>query len=512
MVEGAPIGKLSKWNPSSAWLSAFGILSVVGLCVISALMLWQMRWDTARKAEITSRSLVQVLSRDIDRNIDLYNIALRTVIEGIQRPEVMDAAPQLRHMLLFDRITTAPGFGYILVLDQNGNVIANSQTLGPTSINVADREYFQHFAANADDNLHVSAPVISRVSGQWMLTLSRRISNAEGAFQGVVTGGIYLSYFHSLFSSVDVNNPGTVTLSGPGGTIVMREPYEPKQIGTSISQTVSYKDIIKTKSGSFTGPAMLGTGDRLFVFTQIQDLPLYLSVALPLHDIYAGWWWKALALGFVVLALSATIIALIWRLGRELFHRTQAEQITAALNIELKKLATTDALTGLFNRRQFDISLSREWRRAVRNHHQLSLLILDADYFKGFNDRYGHQKGDEALQLIARSIEAAIDRSHDIACRIGGEEFAVVLPDTDAAGAIVVAERIRTSVLGWKVPHAVNPHALLTISGGLAHILETSVVDPTTLMAAADQALYKAKAGGRNQVRASANNSSPSMG
>ncbi|MHC2016225.1 sensor domain-containing diguanylate cyclase [Methylobacterium sp. CM6247] len=489
------------WTQSALWLGALNLFSVIGLCAISAFMLWQMRLDAEQRTEITSRSLVEVLARDIARNIELYDLSLQATVDNLQLTEVLQASPKLRHLILFDRAISAAGFAYVLVLDRNGNVIANSQTLGPISFNAADREYFRHFADGANDGLYISKPVISRLSGQSVLVMSRRLSNADGSFAGIVTGGIQIDYFRDLLSSAKAEHAGTVTLYGPDGTVVMRTPLGSHPLGTSVMQTPSYQKILTAKSGSFVGPAMVGEGDRHFVFAQIGNYPLRLSTSVAPTQIYADWWKNALGLGFVVLSLCGTTVVLTWLFGRELSYRKRSEQVTAALNVELEQMATTDALTGLANRRRFDEVLAREWRRSVRSQQPLSLILLDADHFKGFNDRYGHQKGDEALKLIARSIEAAIDPIHDLACRIGGEEFAVILPATDAVGAEIVSERIREAIAGWREPHAANPHGVLTVSGGLAQIPQMRAADPAALIAIADRALYEAKAGGRNQIR-----------
>lgn len=491
------------WTHSAAWLGTFNLLAIMGLCAASAVMLWQMRLDAARQAEVAARSLIDVLERDIARSIELYDLSLRRVVEGMRWPEVMAASPELRHLILFDRATSAAGFAYVLVLDRNGNVTASSQSLKPPSITAADRDYFRYFAEGGEDKLHINAPIVSRISGDLVLTLSRRLSQPDGRFAGVVTGGIKLQYFRNLFSAAGRSRPEILTLYGPGGTIVMRAPYSPSVIGVQVTGSESYRKIMSSAHGSFVGPAFIGQGEWHFIFKHIGAHPLQLSVAVPSSVIYANWRQKAFVLGSVVLCLCAVTILLTVLFGRELRQRRRAEQAMVSLNRELELLAATDALTGLCNRRRFDEALAREWRRAVRTQRPLSLILLDADHFKGFNDHYGHQKGDEALKLIARSIEASIDSSQDIACRIGGEEFAVILPDTDAGGAQRVAERIRQAVSGWGVPHAANPSGILTISGGLAQIPHTPAVDQAALVAAADQALYEAKAMGRNQVRRS---------
>jgi diguanylate cyclase (GGDEF)-like protein len=491
-------------TPSGRWLSLVNIFCVFGLCVVSAAMLLDLRKDAARQADITSRSLVQVLGRDIARNIDLYDLSLREIVEDLKRPDVLGASPELRQMLLFNRAATAPGFGRIVVLDRAGNLILSSALPLVANFVGRDREYFRYFAAHADDGLHVSPPSISSVSGKQVVVLSRRLSNADGSFAGVVAGAIQLNYFRELFAAVGADHAGTVTLYNGGGSILMREPFSAQDIGTSVASTPSYSVMTKAKSGSFDGPAMVGRGERHFVFTQVGDLPLTLSTALSPEEIFAGWRWKAISLGAIVLSLGAVTVVLTWLFRNELRDRKTAEQVTAALNVELQKLAVTDALTGLFNRRCFDEALSREWRRAVRMRRPLSLLLIDADFFKGFNDRYGHQKGDEALKLIARSIEASTDPSNDVACRIGGEEFAIIFPDTDLASAGLAANRIRAAIGGWKLPHAASSYGVVTISGGLANVSSTGTGDIAGLFSAADKALYKAKQSGRNRIETAA--------
>ena len=503
MMIRSPFAPFKRWTHSTRWLTGFNLACVAGLCSVSAVMLWDMHEDATQRTQITSRSLLQVLERDIARNIELYDLSLQAVVDGMKRAEVAQAAPELRHMILFDRSATGLGFGFIMVLNASGDVVLNSQSVTPRVLNRADGEYFQYFAAHSDDGLHVSPPAISRLTGKWVVMLSRRLSNPDGSFAGVVAGAIHLDYFRGLFAAAGVARIGTVTLYGPGGSILMREPFDQQLLGESVANQPSYQRILAHQNGSFVGPAMVGEGERRFVFTHVGDQPLQLSTAIPPADIYADWWQKALALGGTVLALCGATIGLTWLFRCELDRRRTAEVATIALNVELELLATTDGLTGLSNRRRFDEVLAREWSRAVRTSQPLSLILLDADSFKGFNDRYGHQRGDEALKLIARAIEAVIGRSGDTGYRVGGEEFAVILPDTDKEGARIVASRIQQAVVGWKLPHASSNHGVLTVSCGLAQIPEAVAMEPAGLFRAADAALYEAKRSGRNCVRVS---------
>ncbi|WP_158811500.1 diguanylate cyclase [Beijerinckia sp. L45] len=387
----------------------------------------------------------------------------------------------------------------IVVLDEKGDAIASSQA-PLMSFNEADSECFRYFQSRSDDSLHISPPMISPNSGKPVVVLSRRLSAPDGSFAGVVAGAILLDYFRGLFTAVGADRAGTVTLYGPNGLIVMREPFSAEAIGTSVAETPSYRKMTGERSGSFRGPAMVGAGDRYFVFAQVGDLPLKLSVGLSPDEVFSAWRWKAISLGGIVLCLCGVTMILSWLLRRELGRRDLAERATAAVNAELEKLATTDALTGLFNRRRFDEVLAREVRRALRTGRPLSLLLLDADCFKGFNDRYGHQKGDEALRVIARAIAAGSDPTGDIACRIGGEEFAVIFPDTELASAEFVANRIRAAVAGFRLDHEANAHGILTVSGGVAQMPFRGIADDKGIVAAADTALYGAKRGGRNRI------------
>jgi len=170
-------------------------------------------------------------------------------------------------------------------------------------------------------------------------------------------------------------------------------------------------------------------------------------------------------------------------------------------NLMLQRLMNSDGLTGLSNRRHFDEYLELEWRRAMREQQQLSLLMIDVDYFKAYNDTFGHLAGDEALRRVAEAIRGSCSRPSDLPARYGGEEFALVLPNTSPGGARLVAEKLRQSVLGLAIEHtAPAAGAYLTVSVGLATQVPAIGSLCRQLISAADKGLYQAKNGGRNQV------------
>jgi diguanylate cyclase (GGDEF)-like protein len=196
---------------------------------------------------------------------------------------------------------------------------------------------------------------------------------------------------------------------------------------------------------------------------------------------------EASRIGATIMALIVFVLAVTLFLAREISRRAQAED-------KLEELATTDALTGLKNRRKFDATIDTEWRRAIRQRTPLALLMIDADHFKAYNDTFGHQAGDQVLVGIAICISDSVRRAGDCTARYGGEEFAALLPGLSSAEALAVAETIRLKVELWSQEPEVT-----TVSIGVASLTPTAMIDWAELVGAADKALYAAKAGGRNQ-------------
>ncbi|MEW5756490.1 MAG: diguanylate cyclase [Pseudomonadota bacterium] len=169
-------------------------------------------------------------------------------------------------------------------------------------------------------------------------------------------------------------------------------------------------------------------------------------------------------------------------------------------NAVLQRLSVLDGLTGVANRRHFDEVLQQEWKRASREHAPMSIILLDIDYFKKFNDNYGHQGGDDCLRRVARAISKIIKRPGDLFARYGGEEFVAVLPQTDLAGAAIIAEEMRRSVEQENIPHGHSGAAdHVTISIGVATVTVSDGLEPLEAVEMADKALYMAKEQGRNR-------------
>lgn len=185
--------------------------------------------------------------------------------------------------------------------------------------------------------------------------------------------------------------------------------------------------------------------------------------------------------------------------------RTVRNRVRAHLTLKhqadlLRRLATADGLTGLPNRRQFDERMVVEWQRARRSGARMALLMIDIDHFKAFNDSVGHLAGDDCLRAVAVAIDSAMRRPGDLAARLGGEEFGCILPDTDAAGAVSVADRAQQAITRLRIAHPASAHGAVSASIGVAVATPADGGQPADLLKAADAQLYAAKRDGRARI------------
>ncbi len=473
---------------------AISIVLASAMLAIAVWVLAQMRDDALRRAQDSVYNVSLLIERDVSRNLEIYDLSLRAVIDGLKQPGVLGLSPALRQMVLFDGSASAKDLGSILVTDELGNVVFDSLGSPPRHLNLADRDYFKVQRDSPNVGLYVSHPFVPKSkSGERSIALSRRITRADGSFGGVVLGTMRLTYFQRLFDGMNLGAGGSMALMLSDGTMLMRRPYDPKIIGINLTGTANYSRFAEQPSGDFFGTAAIDSVERWYAFRHIDMYPLILDVALSTRDIYVGWRHRAWIIGSLIAALDATLIAFAVLLTQQLRRRLAAEE-------ELRQLARTDGLTGLNNRRSFEERADEEWRRAQRNGWALSMLLIDVDSFKGFNDLYGHSAGDDALIAVARSIAQSVRRPGDTAARYGGEEFAVLLPDTDLFGALRIAEKIRAAVQALGLRHVASTHHTLTVCLGVACTEGQAFATSRALVNAADEALYAAKDAGRNRV------------
>jgi diguanylate cyclase (GGDEF)-like protein len=473
----------TRWRLSAKLLIASSVATVIGFSAICTNVMLDMRHGEEELARQMLENLGAGIDADIGRNIELYDQSLRAVTSNLVMPEIKDVSKEIRHLILFDHATTAKHFGAIQVFDASGQLTIDASSLDPRPENRSDEEYFQVHRNNPDEGLFVSRPMLHR--GAYSIVLSRRIADADGRFLGVVAGSIRFSYFHELFDRLNLNPDDTITVLRRDRTIIMRKPFDLDVIGKNLANLRAWNPVILKDTESFAGQGPVDATPRLYV-RRSSTGPLYVVVGKPLDAVFRLWQREATRIGAIMGALILFVVGTTLFLAREIGRRAQAED-------KLEEMATTDALTGLKNRRKFDTEMDAEWRRAARNKTPVALLMIDADHFKTYNDTYGHQAGDQVLVGIAICISDSVRRAGDCPARFGGEEFAVLLPGISATDALGVAENIRRKVEHW------SEDLVTTVSVGVASMIPVAGFDWSHLVEAADKALYAAKANGRNQ-------------
>ncbi|APW37749.1 GGDEF domain-containing protein [Rhodoferax koreense] len=475
-------------------LIASGGVGVAAILVIVGLLLSTLRDDATLAAQRSASNLIQLIEADIRRNTELYDLAIQGVIAAEKIPRAPDLPPETEHALKFARVATTRFMGGLLRLNATGDVIADSAYPVPRQRNFADRDYFLKHRNDTDLGLQIGRPIRGRMNDQdWRITFSRRVSDTKGRFDGIIVGGMRVAYFDQLFAPLQIGAKGAINLLRTDGILMARRgpSGEPVPVGQDFSQYPNFQRILREGEGSFLGQSNLDRQGRFYTFARLGDLPLILVVALSADEAYAQWSRAATVIGAMTLALCLGVIGVVWLMLRELQQRRANERKLTALSL-------TDGLTGLANRRHLDEVLESQSRLSARNTAPLSLLMIDVDHFKAFNDRYGHRSGDLVLSRLARVIQGVLHRPCDLAARYGGEEFAVVLPDTDAQGAMQVAEGIRAAVEAH--PAGAPGETSNTVSIGVASRILAQEISIDQFVKEADDALYAAKRAGRNRV------------
>lgn len=486
-------------SPATRLLSPQGVIvcSVLLLLFVwafSGWVLYKSRHDAYDRARENARNLVLVIERDIARNIELYDLSLQAVVDGVGDPEVMALPARLRNEVLFDRAASGKYLGTIYVINEHGDIVLNSRSIPAHTGNFADRNYFVYHREHPGGGLRISKPYASRLrQGALTIALSRRITRPDGTFGGVVVGTLGIDYFRTLLDGLSVGRDGTAAVIETNGVLITRLPYDAKMVGRDVSDSPLFARALADNDGSFTGIASIDGIRRLYVYKHLAGLPIIIDVAPAESDIYAEWQHRAARLALLMTVFTAIIIAGALLLSRELHWRQQAEA-------RLQRLVRTDSLTGLGNRGAFDETLLNEWSRAHRSRQSLSLLFVDIDQFKPYNDCYGHQAGDDVLRQVGQCLALCVHRPADDVARYGGEEFVVTLPDTDAEGATAIAEHMRRAVYDLRIEHTGSPCGRVTVSIGVATAQGHTIDTGDALVKIADAALYRAKSTGRNRV------------
>lgn len=504
-------GLHDKKRPLIAAMSLAMLLICLALAGACAWLVWSSHAIRLRDAEVATENMARTLASQANTAFKIADVMLDDIVERSQREGTTGAAGQRLNGYLAHLTHKVPEVHGLFVYDEDG--IWNATSLGTPQIgNNSDRDYFIYHHNNKQTGTLISAPIRSRSTGHWIIPVSRRLEHGDGSFAGVALATLRLDSFERVYDSLDLGTSGTVFFALENGTLIYRRPFQEKLIGTDLSRGSMFRSYYQ--HGPASTRMLVATVDgveRLYSYRRLDDFPVIVATALSKQDIFAQW--RTFSAQIVAGTLGA-LAALAWffrKLIRQVAIRDHVEtelrvasQELEKANADLQTMAMKDGLTGLANRRSFDNVLDYELKRARRGHQAVSLLMLDVDFFKKFNDRYGHVAGDACLQAVAGAIAGNAVRSADTVARYGGEEFAVILPNTDMAGAQVVAEAIREAIVALALPHAdgVEQHVSASIGVATAVPGEHAGIGKLELMHQADAALYQSKNAGRNRVTA----------
>jgi len=378
----------------------------------------------------------------------------------------------------------------IRLLDESGGVYFLPGKSDAPLHNLAQSDFFIAAAGQKEGKIFVGVPFLTPVLKRWVIPVSFPL-RAKPHGISVIVAVITLKTFAELFETARDKPNGSITLLRRDGTVMARSPQVEGMLGKSIAAGALISNLIKEKSrGDIVKVGDIDGRSRLLNYESMPDFPLITVVTADMDDILLPSSQYAAYAGLVALALTLLMLTLA---VQALLHL----RLVADTHMKLSSEAATDVLTGVANRRSLLRFAGNETLRAQRYGRPLSLLMLDLDRFKEVNDRFGHQWGDEVLKQAAAVIQSVL-RGTDLLGRYGGEEFAVMMPETSAEEAASVAERIREKISQIMLDTG-NDKISVRVSIGVA-TLSPEELEVQSLINRADAALYSAKREGRDRV------------
>lgn len=476
-----------------------------GLIVVLALEGWQL-YQSYRQGFFQARQAAINLTRATEAHVHSAIRQADTLLVGIVERSEWEELDNLNvprmQLYLKRQITVLPQLHGLFIYDRDGNWLVTDKDSIPPNANNADREYFIYHRTHTDGGVHVGKVITSRSTGELIIPVSRRINNPDGSFAGVALATLKVEYFNDFYSQFRTSKEDAFTLAYEDGTILVRRPFLANVIGTSIAHGPIFTDYLpKSASGSALIASSVDGKERMYSYQRFNDLPLVAIAGISAQAIRLPWW-RQLTVAAVVLALiGLSMLAFARVLLQQISRSEVAEREIRSAHAALEKFSLEDALTGLANRRRLDEVLAQELGRVRRTHAPLGVIMLDIDYFKLFNDRYGHVAGDACIQAVAQVLAGHARRAEDLPARYGGEEMMLLLPGASEANTREIADSIRHTVFELAREHLGSPLGVVTVSLGVTVAYPKQTEDDVAaLIRQADTALYQAKSLGRNQV------------
>ena len=611
-----PSGSLNRHIAPSVIVILFAL--VMSACVLGV-VIWKAldaKATTLERGQTSTQNLAHSLIEHAAHTIQSADISMSGIVEFLK---YSTPQPQRFNQYLSNIVEALPQIREMGVIGPDGSWLYSSLPETPRHNN-ADRDYFIYHRDTVGPAMRINAPLNSRLTGRSTIILSKRLSQPDGSFAGVLVAAIDNDYFSSFYSRFDLGPGSAICLIRSDGALLIRWPDS--GTGTDLSKTELFSSQLKLSSlGYYRTISPFDGGAKYFGYEEAKQYPIVVTVARSENELLSSWR-KALRtdalVGGAILSMIVLLAALLsWQfrfrikteralreretryrlladniadivilldrngvllyvspsvepvlglrgpdlVGRSCFdlvyiedrervlsataqldapdstntvafriaradgsiawieinfklaaehssqeqvkfvgvlrdvtQRKMMEDELTSLNGRLAQLATTDGLTGLANRRTFDGFLHREYA----DHPVISVLLFDIDHFKGYNDSYGHQAGDECLKAVAKVIADATANTSGMSARYGGEEFVIVLPNVAETEAVKVAEAVRLTVRSLGIPNSAASRGYVTISVGVS-TRTAATLDQAMLVGDADLALYEAKRLGRNR-------------
>ncbi|MCP2071515.1 UNVERIFIED_ORG: diguanylate cyclase (GGDEF)-like protein [Pseudomonas lini] len=473
------------------------------LCGLLYLQLEQSRRYDLESARVASANLTRAMAQQAQDTFLQTDLVLASLADWMQIDGFGPALQPRLQTTFSRRVQSLEQLHGLFLFDKHGQWVVTSFKSLHRGPGIADREYFTFHQQNASLIAHIGPAIRSRQNGEWIIPVSRRLNDQDGNFQGVLLAGIKMSYFDKFFKSFSLDDKGEMVLALSNGTLLARRPFDEAKIGRSLAQEPIFQHESQSMtSGNVTIRSAVDGVLRLYDHQHLQAYPLVVTAAMSEEAILAGWHDRAFKSILIVALVVLGICLFGWVFLRQVRNSERIEADLRKAQEALELIATHDSLTGLANRRLFERALDIEFGRGARQRSPLSLVMVDIDFFKRYNDTYGHVAGDHCLAEVAKVLKSCCHRKADLAVRYGGEEFAVLLPDTNLHGAMALAEQIRQRVIDTHITHSGSPIGYLTVSLGCYAFVPSSLDSIEVFIQRADAALYQAKHGGRNRVAA----------
>ena len=444
--------------------------------------------DAARMAVQKS----QLMGRSFGDTFLATDYVLRDVLgrinlsQDMRYPHPDTSAPARLDALLKEKVSTVVGLNDLVLLNADCTFVAVA--MFPFRGTKSRQNFCTESRVAPGQSLRIQyMPQDKSVSKRPVVLMSRVVGSPEGRLLGAAMAVIDLEYAQQWIAALAVDENDVLTIVDTNGILLARNPFQQQALGRHTFAPpgqLGFAEISDT--ASFIAKSPIDGRERIFGLSRLERVPFIAIVGLDKTRALAGWQRRAwqFGAGFLVLALCCVVA-----LRAHLATVRQAEA--------MRVLATTDALTGIANRRYLIDIGNQAFMAAHRDGKTLSVLMLDIDKFKSINDRWGHPTGDRVIQTVAQCITSAL-RPQDTGGRLGGEEFAVILPQTDTAQALSVAEQLRQAVQAAQVLHSDDASVVqFTTSIGVA-VLMPGDGSFDALLQRADRALYRAKNNGRN--------------